>query len=179
MLNHDSDDERPFKRSRAVEDDYPVFVLPSENGAKPRLRTPPPYDSTRWMSYAPEQNQQEVAAQRRKDVADIIKAAALKAEEDREAQKLEEQRALRWSKSEKTATNDKDWLPQLSPRPKKKSSGSSSKPKKPVLSKEEKEANKEKRLLKLIGAVVVKVMSKHRDQMDHEQFKKYAKEVRC
>ena len=42
---------------------------------------------------------------------------------------------------------------------------------------EEKEANKEKRLMKLIGAVVVKYMSKYKDQMDHEQFKKYAKEV--
>ena len=40
-----------------------------------------------------------------------------------------------------------------------------------------KEANKEKRLLKLISPVVVKCMSKHKDQMDHDQFKKYAKEV--
>ena len=31
--------------------------------------------------------------------------------------------------------------------------------------------------MKLIGAVVVKYMSKYKDQMDHEQFKKYAKEV--
>ena len=45
-------------------------------------------------------------------------------------------------------------------------------------SKEEKEANKEKRLLKLVGAVVVKCMSKHRHDMDHDMFKKHAKEVR-
>ena len=57
-------------------------------------------------------------------------------------------------------------------------SSSSSKHKKPQQSKEEKEANKEKRLLKLISPVVVKCMSKHKDQMDHDQFKKYAKEVR-
>lgn len=57
-----------------------------------------------------------------------------------------------------------------------KKSSSSSKHKK--MSKEDKEANKEKRLLKLIGSVVVKCMSKHKDQMDHDQFKKYAKEVR-
>jgi hypothetical protein len=42
---------------------------------------------------------------------------------------------------------------------------------------EEKEANKEKRLLKLVGAVVVKCMSKYSKQIDHDQFKKYAKEV--
>lgn len=43
---------------------------------------------------------------------------------------------------------------------------------------EEREANKEKRLLKLVGAVVVKCMSKHQAQMDHDMFKKHAKEVR-
>jgi len=42
---------------------------------------------------------------------------------------------------------------------------------------EEKEANKEKRLLKLVGAVVVKCMSKYSKKFDHDQFKKYAKEV--
>lgn len=43
---------------------------------------------------------------------------------------------------------------------------------------EEKEANKEKRLLKLVGAVVVKCMSKYQKDMDHDMFKKHAKEVR-
>jgi len=43
--------------------------------------------------------------------------------------------------------------------------------------KEEKEANKEKRLLKLIGSVVVKCMSKYAKQLDHDQFKKNAKEA--
>ncbi|KAH9943768.1 hypothetical protein B0H21DRAFT_865088 [Amylocystis lapponica] len=42
---------------------------------------------------------------------------------------------------------------------------------------EEKEANKEKRLLKLVGAVVVKCMSKYQKQMDHDIFKKHAKEL--
>ena len=44
-------------------------------------------------------------------------------------------------------------------------------------SKEEKEKNKEKRLLKLVGAVVVKYMSKYQKDMDHDVFKKHAKEV--
>lgn len=41
----------------------------------------------------------------------------------------------------------------------------------------EDEAKKEKRLTKLIGEVVVKSMSKYREQMDHDTFKRYAKEV--
>ncbi|KAF8999768.1 hypothetical protein BDQ17DRAFT_1360339 [Cyathus striatus] len=51
------------------------------------------------------------------------------------------------------------------------------KPPKKTLTSEEKEANKEKRLLKLVGAVVVKCMSKYSKQMDHDSFKKYAKEL--
>jgi hypothetical protein len=40
------------------------------------------------------------------------------------------------------------------------------------------EDNREKRLLKLVGAVVVKTMSKYRTRMDVDTFKKHAKEVR-
>lgn len=36
---------------------------------------------------------------------------------------------------------------------------------------------KEKRLLKLVGEVVVKALSKYKSEFDHEKFKKYAKEV--
>ncbi|KAJ7452106.1 hypothetical protein B0H11DRAFT_1742432 [Mycena galericulata] len=42
---------------------------------------------------------------------------------------------------------------------------------------EEKEANKEKRLLKLVGAVVVKCMSKYGKSLERETFKKHAKEL--
>jgi len=45
------------------------------------------------------------------------------------------------------------------------------------LTSEEKEANKEKRLTKLVGAVVVKSMSKYAKGIDREGFKKHAKEV--
>ena len=44
-------------------------------------------------------------------------------------------------------------------------------------SKEEREANKEKKLKKLVAAIVVKCMSKYQKYMDHDVFKKYAKEV--
>lgn len=43
----------------------------------------------------------------------------------------------------------------------------------------EDEARKEKRLAKLVGEVVVKSMSKYKEQMEHETFKRYAKEVGC
>lgn len=38
-------------------------------------------------------------------------------------------------------------------------------------------AKKEKRLTKLVGEVVVKSMSKYKEQMEHDTFKRYAKEV--
>lgn len=40
----------------------------------------------------------------------------------------------------------------------------------------EEAAKKEKRLTKLVGEVVVRSMSKYKDQMEHETFKRYAKE---
>lgn len=51
------------------------------------------------------------------------------------------------------------------------------KPSKPKLTKEEKEAAKEKQLQKLVSPVVVKCLSKYKDKMDHDTFKKHAKEV--
>jgi hypothetical protein len=41
----------------------------------------------------------------------------------------------------------------------------------------DREDNREKRLLKLVGAIVVKTMSKYRTRMDVDTFKKHAKEV--
>jgi histone-lysine N-methyltransferase SETD2 len=41
----------------------------------------------------------------------------------------------------------------------------------------EEEAKKEKRLTKLVGEVVVNAMSKYKDQMEHDTFKRYAKDV--
>ncbi|KAJ7353320.1 histone methyltransferase [Mycena albidolilacea] len=48
---------------------------------------------------------------------------------------------------------------------------------KKVQTPEEKEANKEKRLLKLVGAVVVKCMSKYGKSLERDSFKKHAKEL--
>jgi hypothetical protein len=49
--------------------------------------------------------------------------------------------------------------------------------KKALMTPQEKEALKEKRLLKLVGVVVVKSMSKYAKSLDRDNFKKYAREV--
>ena len=177
VIQRDSDDERPSKRSRP-EDEFPKFVLPSESGPPPE-RPQPAFSRQLWDSiphkYEPQLTQREMDVQRQKSVAEII-AAATKAAEEARAQLLQEERererrAGGQGAEQGAGSSSKDWLPQMSPRPKRRSSGtSSSKVKKLAPTKEEREANKEKRLLKLIGAVVVKSMSKHKDQFDHDQF---------
>ncbi|KAH9894001.1 hypothetical protein C8Q73DRAFT_498617 [Cubamyces lactineus] len=162
VFNHDVEDERPSKRSRP-EDDFPAFILPSEvNRPKsPKRDAPLPVFVERDpLQEALERRAAE--ARRQQDIAKIIAAAAAAATEAA-----------------------KKPVPEPRPGPssghghghssQRKKSSSSSKSKK--LSKDEREANKEKRLLKLIGAVVVKCMSKYKDQMDHDLFKKYAKEL--
>jgi hypothetical protein len=68
--------------------------------------------------------------------------------------------------------------PQLAPTAKEENGGpSKQKITKKHQTQEEKEANKEKRLQKLVGGIVVKCMSKYQKQMDHDLFKKHAKEV--
>ena len=42
---------------------------------------------------------------------------------------------------------------------------------------EDDEERKEKRLTKMVGEVVVRSMSKYKEQMEHDTFKRYAKEV--
>ena len=170
ILAHDSDDERPSKRSR-LQDNFPKFVLPSEREGS-RAKTPPKVEHR----YQPtvqelEDAQRKAEARRQQSVQAIIAAAAKAAEEAAAKPKPPPVPEVRTSKSHGRDVSGRE--------SRKKSSGSSSKPKQKKLSKEEKEANKEKRLLKLIGAVVVKCMSKYKDQLDHDQFKKYAKEVCC
>lgn len=96
-------------------------------------------------------------------------AAATKAAAEAEAEALAKAEAKAAAKTSKAARHEA-------------SKGEHSRRKKQKLSKkplteEEREAAKEKRLLKLVGAVVVKCMSKHSSAMDHDQFKKHAKEV--
>ncbi|KZT68078.1 hypothetical protein DAEQUDRAFT_766652 [Daedalea quercina L-15889] len=161
-------DPRPQKRARpdsffvyeheATKDDFKLRVP---------APLPPPKDPVKEPEApkpTPEPNQYLLAQQRERDVAAIIAKASAAAEAalaaavaapsaDADKEKEEEERRRREAKEARRK-------------------------KRKQLSQAEKEASKEKRLLKLIGAVVVKCMSKHRDQFDHDHFKKHAKEVR-
>ena len=99
-----------------------------------------------------------VHQQSQKSVKDIIASAALAAEQEAVAAAAEAKAradaAAAKAARKKERANRKAMTPQ------------------------DKEALKEKRLLKLIGAVVVKCMSKHSKSFDRDSFKKYAKEVR-
>jgi [histone H3]-lysine36 N-trimethyltransferase len=151
-------DPRPRKRIRPVQDDADM----------PRLKLAPIVKQEPWERYAQPASasntpaslvdSSSLAMQRAKVDREQVIAAAAKAQEAAkeeaarvaaEAARKEEERAARRERA-------------LA---------------KKAMTAEEKEALKEKRLQKLVGAVVVKCMSKYQKQMDHELFKKHAKEV--
>lgn len=117
--------------------------------------------------YQREQNRRAAEAQRQQDVAKIIAAAAA-------AATAEANKPKPGPKASSSRKSHRD----RAEREREREARKAAKARHKKLSKEEREANKEKRLLKLIGAVVVRCMSKYKDQMDHDLFKKYAKEVR-
>lgn len=86
-------------------------------------------------------------------------------------QRSEEKRARR--RREKVKVKGKEWakggLESEKERERKHKSSSSSK--------SERDAKREKQLLKLVGAAVVGYLSQYRQQLDNDQFKKHAKEV--
>ena len=123
--------------------------MQSHNGSYHSNRPIPPSPS--------ELERQEKDRLHQKSVREIIASAA-------EAAAAEEAAAVAEAKAKADAAAEK------AARKKEKSIKTS-------LTPEEHEANKEKRLLKLIGAVVVKCMSKHSKSFDHDAFKKHAKEV--
>lgn len=107
-----------------------------------------------------ELERQEKDRLHQKSVKEIIASAAAAAE----AAAAEEAAAIAEAKAKADAAAEK------AARKKEKSNKTS-------LTSEQHEANKEKRLLKLIGAVVVKCMSKYSKSFDRDAFKKHAKEV--
>ncbi|KIN97763.1 hypothetical protein M404DRAFT_885342 [Pisolithus tinctorius Marx 270] len=110
------------------------------------------------MTQAPEKPLY-VAAEQRKDIAAVIAAATAAAEAE----------AARVAAAAAAAAAFPT-MPEVEHRKKAKSSRKHH-------TKEEKEAHKEKRLVKLIGGVIVKCMSRYAKQLDHDQFKKFAKEL--
>ncbi|KAI6009958.1 hypothetical protein EDC04DRAFT_837620 [Pisolithus marmoratus] len=151
------DDSRPLKKSRREGDDV-EFKLASPTARSASCSEPRPVK----VMQTPEPAAVYVAAEQRKEIAAVIAAATAAAE-------AEAARIAAAAAAAATANA----LPTMSDAEHRKKAKSSRKHQ----TKEEKEAHKEKRLVKLIGCVVVKCMSRYAKQLDHDQFKKYAKEL--
>lgn len=147
---------QPDPRTKFISRDPPK---PETYHRKRRFVEPPQNGSYHNSPSPVELERQQVEKDRlhQKSVREIIAAAAVAAAAE-EAAAIAEAKAKADAAAEKAA------------RKKEKSTKIS-------LTPEEHEANKEKRLLKLIGAVVVKCMSKYSKSFDHDAFKKHAKEV--
>jgi hypothetical protein len=153
---------RPYKRVKVLDLEEPALNwLPTTSATAPSSdkgwATMPVIDG--WSRPRPPElpNKQAIEAVIAAARASAVAATLQKAEEEaRELAKAEE-RVKQMEKRQTRKEKEKQ---------------------KPTLSKEEKEALKEKKLKKMVGAVVVKTMSKYQKYMDHDQFKKYAKEVR-
>lgn len=163
-LNDNIDELRPIKRLRHENIFSGEFVtrleLPAQMKVE-KVEDPAEMEAAldaRMKAWSCPPMPQQRQPPTKKDIAAII-AAASAAEAARAA--------------EATAAAAAASQPPAEAAPKKKS-----KPPRKTQTHEEKEANKEKRLMKLVGTVVVKCMSKHSKQMDTTQFKKHAKEVR-
>lgn len=164
ILANNDNDIHDSKRLKSVEDiifrDPPVRILPPSRfvGGLPshlipkRVQPPlPPHigqDASKVAKATREEVQAIIAAAAESAAKEEEAAAAAAAEAKAKAQAAEERAARKKSKTPKKA-----------------------------LTPEEKEANKEKRLLKLVGAVVVKCMSKYAKSLNHDLFKKHAKEL--
>ncbi|ESK96718.1 histone-lysine n-methyltransferase [Moniliophthora roreri MCA 2997] len=161
------------KRSRFIDadDDGNKIVVKQQRkkrsmGWYPRPATPPP-EETPPMEGAPSWIEERLEKQKKNNEA-VNSIIAQVAEEQAAAEAVAAERArlaaeeakVEAERQKKSKDKDKD-------KDRKKSSQSSA----------EREANKEKRLQKLVGAIVVKCMSKYAKSLEHEMFKKYAKEL--
>lgn len=176
----------PKKRPRA-EDDEPEDIPRFKYTAVPVLEAlsvqkngwpgtspsgippyPPPLPTVQPGKASREQLAAIVA--RATEAAEFARAAeaqaAAAAEEAAEKKRLAKQRRKERAEKKEKEQERKKEKKQRSQDKAGSSSASTSKP-----------ADKDKLLLKLVGEVVVKYMSHYRDQMEHETFKKHAKEV--
>ncbi|KAG8215170.1 hypothetical protein J3R82DRAFT_8679, partial [Butyriboletus roseoflavus] len=146
------DDNRPLKKTRREGDDiqFKLAVRPTSQIGMP-IPSPQAPQGPMFQS-EPFADRQA----KKREIADIIAAANAAAEAE----------AARLAAAAAAAVEPLLEVVRKKPKATKKPQ-----------SKEEREANKEKRLLKLVGAVVVKCMSKYSGQMDNDVFKKYAKEL--
>lgn len=164
-------DHNPPKRWKA-DDDEPYFLLKPVgwNASSEVPETPKPKPEP-WKWEPPKKTWEDL----KKDRDAIIAAAAAQQEAERAKllKEAKEREAKEKRKGRVLTTEEREERDRKRKERKEKERAEKEKKKR-----EDKEANREKRLLKLVGAVVVKSMSKYRAQMDVETFKKHAKEVR-
>ncbi|TFY70770.1 hypothetical protein EVG20_g2227 [Dentipellis fragilis] len=157
---------RPIKRSRVEDLEQHTFTLAPPTMSRPPLSKssvsePLFNDKPTWFDPA-------VASKPKLDAAAIIAAAA--AEQARQEAEAAAAAAKAAEEAAKKAARSKESKEERERRRRERKE-------KDKKRKADKEANKDKRLLKLVGAVVVKCMSKYRSQMEVETFKKHAKEL--
>ncbi|KAF8626036.1 hypothetical protein AX15_005126 [Amanita polypyramis BW_CC] len=160
VISTTNDNDRPSKKARYLEEEEGIFKAKLVSAQPPSV---PPS----WHTRVPQQPPQpppdivpypaETFQHRRESIQAIIEQAA--AAEAAAAEAAAATAAAEREKAEARAARKKAKLS------------------KKTLTSEEKEVNKEKRLHKLVGAVVVKCMSKYAKGLDRELFKKYAKEL--
>jgi histone-lysine N-methyltransferase SETD2 len=138
------------RRVRAIQEKQPQEPFAAEKKTLPYVT-----NSDRWAIQAREQAKIQAIitsvaeARASAEAAAAAEAAELKAKEELAAMKVAKKKEEKEKKQRKQTEE----------------------------SKAVKEANKEKRLLKLVGAAVVKSMSKYAKGLGKDEFKKHAKEV--
>lgn len=161
--------ERAQKRPRAEEpEDIPAFkytatpvVAPKVNNEKREVSSPV---FTLPRSMASKMQLAAIVA-RATEAADAAREAEAKAAADAE-EAAEKKRLAKQRRKERVEKKEKEREKSKQKKGSEKPSSSTSKP-----------VDKDKQLVKLVGEVVVKYMSHYKDQMEHDTFKKHAKEV--
>ncbi|KAG7087687.1 hypothetical protein E1B28_013634 [Marasmius oreades] len=167
----------PSKRSRFIDADdngNPLTAVPKTFFRSRSTYTPPPPPRSRPRPPSPPRinlHHQMLFEQKQKQNAAVNNLIASVAEEQASAEAAAAA-ALEAAKAEAEATKQSSNGAEGSVSKKREKER-----KKSSQSEAEKEANKEKRLHKLVGAVVVKCMSKYAHSIEHDLFKKYAKEL--
>ncbi|KAI0313481.1 hypothetical protein OF83DRAFT_1210951 [Amylostereum chailletii] len=162
---------RPTKRSKYAFEPVRLNITPM--GTKGFRPISPPPSSATWATspkiVPAEPPVYYVDPQRTKASAAAVIAAAIAAREAEEAKAA--QKAVEEAKRAKRKTESKE------DREKRQRERKDKEKRRRKEREAGREANKEKRLLKLVGGVVVKVMSKYRAKLDRDTFKKHAEEL--
>jgi uncharacterized Zn finger protein len=166
--------ERPQKRLRASDDDtedtprfkYTAMPITAPTPSSDKVSTPVPTAVVPARPAGPSKEELAAIVARATEAAEAARTAEAKAAA--EAAEAEEKKRFAKQKRRERAERKEREQNRL-----KQKNASSDKPS----LQGEKVVDKDKRLVKLVGEVVVKYMSHYKDQMSHDVFKKHAKEV--